>query len=155
MIAEKRLKEMGIDLPPLSAPKALYIPVVQTGNLLYVSGQIPMLDDKLLYTGKLGDNRTLEEGQEAAKICAINILTALKSYCGDLDRIKRIIKIQAFVSSAVGFDQQHIVINAASQLLYDVLGDAGCHARTAIAVNQLPMDATVEIEAIAEILCTS
>ena len=113
--------------------------------------QIPMLDDRLVYTGKAGAEQTLEEAQEAARICVINGLAALRAHLNDLDRIKRIVKLQAFVSSAVGFDKQHIVINAASQLLYDVLGDAGRHARTAIAVNQLPLDATVEIEFIVEV----
>lgn len=148
MIAEQKLKELGIELPKLSEPKAMYIPVREAGNLLFVSGQIPMIGDELLYTGKVGKERTLEDGQAAAKICAVNILAALKAQIGDLDKIKNIVKLQAFVSSETGFDQQHIVINAASELLYDVLGDAGRHARTAIAVNQLPLDATVEIEAI-------
>jgi len=151
MIAERKLEQMGIELPALSAPKAMYIPVRQTGNLLYVSGQIPMMNDKLLFTGKIGAERTLEEGQEAARVCTINILAALKAHIGDLDNIKCVVKLQAFVSSVVGFDKQHIVVNAASQLLYDVLGEAGRHARTAVAVNQLPMDATVEIEAIVEV----
>lgn len=150
MIAEKRLKEMGIELPALSAPKALYVPVVQTGNLCYVSGQIPMLDGELLYSGKVGEERTLEEGQEAARICAVNLLAALRAHLGDLDKIVRIVKLQAFVNSKTGFMQQHIVVNAASQLLYDALGEKGHHARTAVGVNQLPMDATVEIEAIVE-----
>lgn len=151
MIVEKRLTEMGIELPEQSAPKAMYVPVVQTGSLCFVSGQIPMIGDELLYTGKAGAERTLEEAQEAARICAINILSALRAHLGDLDRVKRIVKLQAFVSSAAGFDRQHIVVNAASRLLYDALGEAGRHARTAVAVNQLPLDATVEIEAIAEV----
>ena len=151
MEAEKRIKEMGIELPALSAPKALYVPVVQTGNLCYVSGQIPMLDGKLLYAGKVGEERTLEDGEEAAKICAINILASLKAHLGDLDRIVRIVKLQAFVNSKTGFMQQHIVVNVASQLLYDALGEKGHHARTAVGTNQLPMDATVEIEAIVEV----
>ncbi len=151
MKAEAKLKEMNITLPEQSEPKAMYVPVVQTGNLLYVSGQIPMAGDELLYTGKAGGERTLEEAQAAARVCAVNILAALKAYLGDLDRIKRIVKLQAFVSSVTGFDKQHIVANAASRLLYDVLGEAGRHARTAIAVNQLPLDVTVEIEAIVEI----
>lgn len=151
MIIEKKLEEAGIGLPAMSAPKAMYVPVVQTGDLLFVSGQIPMLDDKLLYTGKVGDTRTLEEAQEAARICVINGLAALKAYLGDLDRIQRFVKVQAFVASKTGFDQQHIVVNAASQLLYDIFGETGRHARTAVALNQLPMDATIEIEFIVEI----
>lgn len=151
MIVEKRLQEMGIALPEMSAPKALYVPVVQTGKLCFVSGQIPMLDGKVLYTGKVGGSRTLEEGQEAAKVCAINILAALRAHIGDLDKIVRIVKLQAFVSSTTDFMQQHIVVNAASQLLYDALGEKGHHARTAVGTNQLPMDVTVEIEAIVEV----
>ena len=151
METEKRIKEIGIELPELSAPKALYVPVVQTGNLCYVSGQIPMLDGKLLYAGKVGKERTLEDGEEAARICAINILASLRAHLGDLDRIERIVKLQAFVNSKTGFMQQHIVVNAASRLLYDALGERGHHARTAVGTNQLPMDATVEIEAIVEV----
>ena len=151
MIVEKRLIEMQVDLPELSAPKALYVPVVQTGNLCYVSGQIPMLDGKLLYAGKVGEELTLEQGQEAAKVCAINVLASLRAHLGDLDRIERIVKLQAFVNSKTGFMQQHIVVNAASQLLYDALGEKGHHARTAVGTNQLPMDAAVEIEAIVEV----
>ena len=146
MNVEKKLLDMGIQLPAMSPPKAMYIPVVQAGNLCFVSGQIPMLNDHLLYTGKVGDTRTLEEAQEAARICVIGGLAALKAHLGDLDRIQRFIKVQAFVASKTGFDQQHIVINAASQLLFDIFGEAGCHARTAVALNQLPLDATVEIE---------
>ena len=151
MIVENRLQEMGIALPEMSAPKALYVPVVHTGKLCFVSGQIPMLDGKVLYTGKVGGTRTLEEGQEAAKVCAINILAALRAHLGDLDKIVRIVKLQAFVSSTTDFMQQHIVVNAASQLLYDALGEKGHHARTAVGTNQLPMDVTVEIEAIVEV----
>lgn len=151
MIVEKKLKEMNIVLPELSAPKALYVPVVQSGKLCFVSGQIPMLDGKLLYTGKVGQAQTLEDGQKAAEICAINILAALRAYLGDLDRIVRIVKLQAFVSSTTEFMQQHLVVNAASQLLHDALGEKGHHARTAVGTNQLPMDVTVEIEAIAEV----
>lgn len=151
MIIEKKLAEAGIELPAMSAPKAMYVPVVQTGDLLFVSGQIPMLDDKLLYTGKVGDTRTLEDAQSAARICVINGLAALKAYLGDLDKIQRFVKVQAFVASKTGFDQQHIVVNAASQLLFDIFGEAGRHARTAVALNQLPLDATIEIEFIVEV----
>lgn len=151
MIVEKRLEGMSIRLPELSAPKALYVPVVQTGKLCFVSGQIPMLDGQMLYAGKVGAERTLEEGQEAARICAVNLLAALRAHLGDLDRIRRVVKLQAFVNSQTGFMQQHIVVNAASRLLYDALGEKGHHARTAVGTNQLPMDATVEIEAIVEV----
>lgn len=150
MNAEKKLQEMGIELPPSSPPKALYIPVVQTGNLCFVSGQIPALNGNLI-VGKVGEKLTLEEAQEAARVCAIDLLAALKAHLGDLDRIVRFVKLQAFVNSGEGFFKQHLVANAASQFLYDVLGDAGRHARTAVGINALPMDVPVEIEAIVEV----
>ena len=151
MLAEKRIEQLGIELPKLGEPTAMYIPVVQTGNLCFVSGQIPLVNGKLLYTGKVGDTRTREEAQDAARVCAVNALAALKEHLGDLDRVRRIIKVQAFVASKTGFDQQHIIINAASKLLYDVFGESGRHARTAVALNQLPLDVTVEIEMIVEV----
>ena len=151
MRAEQKIAELGIRLPETSEPKAMYVPVVQTGNLCYVSGQIPMAGDSLVWTGKVGDTRTLGEAQQAARLCVINGLAALKAHLGDLDRIVRIVKVQAFVASKTGFDQQHIVVNAASQLLYDIFGEAGRHARTAVGINQLPLDATVEIEFIVEV----
>ncbi|MFA9376359.1 MAG: RidA family protein [Lachnotalea sp.] len=142
---------MGIVLPETSKTGSLFIPVRQLGNALYVSGQIPFKDGKLLYTGKVGKDLSLEEAEEAARVCIINMLAALKFYLGDLAKVKSIVKLQAFVSSEVGFEQQHIVINAASQLLIDIFGQSGRHARTAIGTNQLPMDAPVEIEAIIEV----
>lgn len=151
MRAEQKIAALGIELPAMSEPKAMYVPVVQTGNLCFVSGQIPMVDDKLVYTGKVGDTRTLEDAQEAARICVINALAALRAHLGDLDRIVRFVKVQAFVASKTGFDKQHIVVNAASQLLFDIFGESGRHARTAVALNQLPLDATVEIEFIVEV----
>ena len=152
MNIEKKIMDLGIMLPAQSAPKAMYIPVKQIGNALFVAGQIPMKEDgTLLYTGKVGSEVTLEQAQEAARLCIVNMLSAVLAYTGDLDKIKNVVKVQAFVSSAVGFDKQHIVINAASQLLYDVFGEPGRHARTAIGTNQLPMDAPVEIEAIFEV----
>ncbi|MGO5072986.1 RidA family protein [Clostridium sporogenes] len=151
MRIEQKIKELGIKLPELSTPKAMYVPVKQLGNALFVSGQAPLVNGEPAYTGKVGEERTLEEAQNAAKLCTINMLTAVKEYLGDLDRVVNIVKVQAFVNSTVGFTQQHIVVNAASQLLYDVFGDAGRHARTAVGTNQLPLDITVEIEAIFEI----
>lgn len=151
MRAEQKIAALGIQLPPMSEPKAMYVPVVQAGKLCFVSGQIPMLDDKLVYTGKVGDTRTLEDAQDAARICVINALAALRAHLGDLDRIVRFVKVQAFVASKTGFDKQHIVVNAASQLLFDIFGESGRHARTAVALNQLPLDATVEIEFIVEV----
>ena len=129
----------------------MYIPVKQLVNALFVAGQVPFVNGKLEVSGKVGDTVSMEQAQEAARRCIINLLAALKDYLGDLDRVKNIVKIQVFVNSKVGFQEQHIVANAASQLLYDVLGEKGRHARTAIGTNQLPMDAPVEIEAIVEV----
>ncbi|MCI9620753.1 MAG: RidA family protein [Dorea sp.] len=151
MSAEKRIKELNIQLPPSSPPGAMYIPVKKTGNLLYVSGQVPFVNGTLAYTGKVGAEVSLEEAEECARICIINMMAAVKDYLGDLDKVKNIVKVQAFVNSRTGFQEQHIVVNAASKLLYDVFGECGRHARTAVGTNQLPMDAPVEIEAIIEI----
>ena len=151
MNIEKRIEELGITLPLSSPPKAMYIPVCRTGNLLFVAGQIPSVNGEILHPGHVGEEITLEEGQEAARACIINMVSAIRGEIGDLDKVVRFVKLQAFVSSKTGFTQQHIVVNAASQLLYDIFGEPGRHARTAVGVNQLPMDAPVEIEAIVEV----
>ncbi len=151
MIVEKRLEELGIHIPAASKPGAMYVPVKQVGSVLYVSGQIPAVDGKPQYTGKVGQERSLEYAQDAARLCIVNMLAALKAYTGDLDRIKGVVKLLAFVASEVGFAQQHIVVNAASQLLFDAFGEDGRHARSAVGTNQLPMDVTVEIEGIFEL----
>ena len=151
MIIEKKIEELGIDLPAASAPAAMYIPVKQTGSILFVSGQIPMVKGAMLYPGHVGKEVSLEEAQLAARACVINMLAAVRFHLGDLDRVKNVVKLQAFVNSADGFNSQHIVTNAASQLLFDVFGESGRHARTAVGVSQLPMDAPVEIEAIFEV----
>ena len=151
MIVEKKIEELGINLPERSPPGAMYIPVKQLGNALFVSGQVPFVDGVMQYPGHVGEEITLEQAQEAARICIINMLAAVRYHLGDLDKVKNVVKLQAFVNSKTGFNQQHIVVNAASQLLYDVFGEAGRHARTAVGTNQLPMDAPVEIEAIFEI----
>ncbi|PFC78931.1 RidA family protein [Bacillus cereus] len=150
MKIEQRMEELGIILTNTSPAKALYVPVKQLGNSLFVSGQAPFIDGTPAYTGKVGGERTLEEAQEAARICIINTLAAVKEYIGDLDRIVNVVKLQAFVNCEIEFNQQHIVINA-SKLLHDIFGVEGQHARTAIGVNQLPMNITVEIDSIFEI----
>ncbi len=151
MLIEKRIEELGIDLPAASVPAAKYVPAKQTGNLVFLAGQIPVKDGKPLYTGKVGDTVTEEQAAECARQCVINMLSAIKGCVGDLDRVKSVVKVQAFISSKTGFDRQHIVTNAASELLVDVFGEAGMHARTAVGINQLPMDVPVEIEAIVEV----
>lgn len=151
MKVEKKIEELGIELPEMSPPGAMYIPVKQLGNALFVSGQVPFVNGVMQYPGHVGEDVTLEQAQEAARICIINMLAAVRYHLGDLDKVKNIVKVQAFVNSKTGFDQQHIVVNAASQLLFDVFGEMGRHARTAVGTNQLPMNAPVEIEAIFEI----
>ena len=113
MIAESKLRDLGIELPVVPAPKAMYIPAKRTGDLLFVSGQLPIVEGKLVYTGKLGDARTLEEGQDAARLCAINILSAARAALGDLDKVANVVKIQVFANSVVGFDAKHLVANGA------------------------------------------
>ncbi|MBF4693436.1 RidA family protein [Fusibacter ferrireducens] len=151
MLIEKKLDELGIILPSKAVVGALYVPVKQTGNLLFISGQVPMKDGIPVFTGKIGHERSISYGQDAAVLCIINILGAVKEYLGDLDQVKEVVKLQGFVNSETGFDKQHVVINAASQLLHDIFGESGRHARTALGTNQLPMDVSVEIEAIFEV----
>ena len=150
MNIENRIKELGIELPVAASPQAMYVPTKQAGNLVFVSGQIPVKEGVMQYTGKVGEERSLEEAKEAARLCAINIVSALKAHLGDLDKVKSIIKITCFVASKTGFDKQHLVANGASELLFDIFGEAGRHTRSAVYVNQLPLDATVEVEAIVE-----
>ncbi|MGI6020689.1 MAG: RidA family protein [Lachnospiraceae bacterium] len=152
METEKRIEELGIELPDSSPPKAMYIPVKKTGNIIFVSGQIPAVDGEIVNPGRVGESVTEEQASESARICAVNIIAALKSELGDLDQVKNIVKIQGFVNSAPSFDRQHLVVNAASQLLFDVFGEKGRHARTVVGVAALPLNAPVEIEAIVEVL---
>ena len=151
MKIEKRIEELDIELPESSPAKAEYLPVKRTGNLLFVSGQIPIKEDKILYKGKLKKDEDIQYGQNAAVLCTINMMAALKDYLKNLDYIKEVVKIQGFVNSEVGFDKQHLVINEASKLLFEIFGEKGRHSRTAVGTNQLPLDITVEIEGIFEI----
>jgi enamine deaminase RidA (YjgF/YER057c/UK114 family) len=147
-----RLKEMGISLPQAAAPAANYVPYVISGNVLHISGQLPLEDGKIAVTGHLGKNVDVATGQRAAELCAINILAqASAALNGDLGRIKRVIKLNGFVASVPEFVEQHLVINGASNLIANVLGDAGKHARAAVGMAALPMNAAVEIDAIMEI----
>ncbi len=147
-----RLKEMGISLPQAAAPAANYVPYVIAGNVLHISGQLPLEDGKIAVTGHLGRNVDVATGQRAAELCAINILAqASAALGGDLGRIKRVIKLNGFVASVPEFVEQHLVINGASNLIANILGDAGKHARAAVGMAALPMNAAVEIDAIMEI----
>lgn len=148
---EQKLAEMGITLPEAPAPAANYVPFVQVGEMLFVSGQISKDGDTLI-TGKLGDELTTADGAAAAKVCAINLLAQVKAACGgDLDRLKRVVKLGAFVNSTSDFIEQPQVVNGASDFLGEVLGEAGKHARAAVSSPSLPLGVAVEIEGVFQI----
>ncbi|GAB3400143.1 RidA family protein [Flindersiella endophytica] len=148
---ESRLNELGLQLPPVAAPAAAYVPTVRTGNHVYCSGQVPFVDGKLPATGKVGAEVTPEEAYDLARICALNALAAIKAELGDLSRVTRVVKLLVFVASAPDFSGQPQVGNGASELLAEVFGDAGKHARSAVGVAVLPLDAPVEVEMIVEV----
>jgi enamine deaminase RidA (YjgF/YER057c/UK114 family) len=148
---DSRLAKLGITLPTPGAPQASYVPTVQTGNLVFVSGQVPTTPEGVQFVGKLGREFSIEEGQQAARICAINILANLKVALGDLGRVNRIVKLVGFVNAVPDFTDAHKVINGASDLLIEVLGDKGRHARSAIGMGTLPLGVAVEVEVVAEV----
>ncbi len=147
MSIEARLKELGITLPEPAAPVAAYVPVVVAGGLAHISGQLPFVDGALV-TGRLGEDVSLERGAEAARACGLMILAQAKAALGSLDRVERVVKLGAFVSSAAGFTDQPKVANGASELMAEVFGDAGRHARSAVGVPVLPLNAAVEVDAV-------
>lgn len=151
MIDEK-LKSLGITLPTPPKPAGSYIPVVISGNMAFVSGQIPMQDGKVAYTGKVPTERTVEDAQSAAKICAVNILAQLKANLGSLDKISKIVRVSGFVNSASDFTEHPKIINAASDLFFEIFGEKGKHSRIAVGVSSLPLNSTVEIDMIAEFI---
>ena len=146
---EEKLKELGIEVPPCPAPVAAYVPAAQAGSFVFASGQTPIVDNKLIYKGKLGKDLGIEEGYEAAKLAAIRVIAELKSIVGDLDRIERIVKVTGYVNSAPDFGDQPKVVNGASELFRNVFGDKGEHARVAFGAGALPDNAAVEIDVIA------
>ncbi len=148
--AYARLAELGLTLPQVVPPLASYVPAVQSGSYVYVSGQLPLVEGKLPYTGKVGAEVTPEQGTEMARICGLNALAAIDSLVG-LGRLVKIVKITGFVASAPGFTGQPAVVNGASNLFGDVLGELGRHARSAVGVSELPLGAPVEVEVIAEV----
>ena len=148
---EKRLKELGIIIPNAPKPAGSYIPVVLSGKLAFVSGQIPIKDGQVIYQGKVGTAQSIDDAQEAAKLCIINGLAQIESYCGTLDNLEKIIKISGFVNSTKDFTEHPKVINAASDLLMKIFGEKGRHSRIAVGVTSLPLNATVEIDMVVEI----
>ncbi|KAF0195527.1 MAG: endoribonuclease L-PSP [Bacillota bacterium] len=151
MSIEARLLELGITIPQATKPVAAYVPAVRTGNLIFVSGQLPMVAGELKFKGILGRDVDVAEGYEAARICAINCLAAIKTIEPDLNRIKRIVKVTGFVNSVPESGDQPKVVNGASELLQSVFGDRGIHARAAIGMSGLPLNAAVEVEMIVEV----
>lgn len=147
---EARLAELGLTLPAVAAPVAAYVPAVISGNHVYTSGQLPFIDGKLTATGKVGAEISAEDAKSLAATSAINAIAALKSVIGDLDRVTRIVKVVGFVASEPSFTGQPGVINGASELLGEVFGEAGVHARSAVGVAVLPLDSPVEVELVAE-----
>ena len=148
---EERLSVLDIILPTPPKPAGSYMPVVKTGNLMFVSGQIPMKEGKVVFQGKVPINISLEDAQKAAKLCIINALAQLKAELGTLDKISKIVKVSGFVNSSQDFVEQPKIINAASDLLFEIFGDKGRHSRIALGVASLPLNSTVEIDLIAEI----
>ena len=146
---EEKLESIGVKLPNPPTPAGSYVPVIRTGDLLFISGQIPMEDGKVIFTGKVSDNN-LETAQKSARMCAINILAQIKRELGSLDKVTRIVKLSGFVNSMADFTQHSKVINQASDLFFEIFGDKGKHSRIAVGVACLPLDSMTEIDAIVE-----
>ena len=151
MTPEERIAGLGLELPAPSAPVAAYVPAVRTGNLVYISGQGPIKDGSFVSAGKVGADVTLEQAQDAARITCLNGLAALKAEIGELSNVTRVVKLLVMVNSAPGFDKQPLVGNGASELLQEVFGESGRHARSAVGVAELPFGMSVEIEFIFEV----
>jgi enamine deaminase RidA (YjgF/YER057c/UK114 family) len=149
-LIEQKIESLGIKLPTPPTPAGSYVPAVRTGNLLYISGQIPMEDGKVVFTGKVSDEN-LETAQKSARMCAINILAQLKRELGDLEKVSKIVRISGFVNSVPGFSQHPKVINSASDLFFEIFGEKAKHSRIAVGVASLPLDSMTEIDAIVEV----
>ena len=149
---EARLADLGIAVPEAAAPVANYVGFVKTGNLVFISGQVPIKDGKFQFQGKLGENMSLEDGQAAARLCAVNVIAQAKAACGgDLDRVQRVVKLTGFVNSTGDFTDQPKVVNGASDFMVEVFGDKGRHSRAAVSAASLPAGVAVEVEAVMEI----
>jgi enamine deaminase RidA (YjgF/YER057c/UK114 family) len=151
MSPEEKLKELGITLPASPAPLGSYVPIVRSGNLIFVSGILPMVKGNLLRRGKVGENISVDDAREDARQAAINALSILRSHIGGLNNVRRCVKITGYIASAPDFIEQPKVLNAASDLMHDIFGEAGRHARSAVGVNVLPLNSPVEIEFIFEV----
>ena len=151
MSIEDHLRHLGYDLPPVARPAGSYVPAVRAGSLLFTAGQLPFKGGQLPYTGKVGRDVSVEEAKEAARLCTLNALAAVKAEAGSLDNGLRIAKVTGYVASAAGFNAQPEVLNGASDLLGDLFGERGIHARSAVGVAELPLDAPVEVELIVEL----
>ena len=150
VLIEEKLESLGIKLPSPPTPAGSYVPVVRTGNLLFISGQIPMEDGKVIFTGKVSDDN-IETAQKSARMCAINILAQIKREVGNLDKVSKIVRLSGFVNSETKFTAQPKVINSASDLFFEIFGDIGKHSRIAVGVTSLPLDSMTEIDAIIEV----
>jgi len=151
-VVEKRLKELGIALPQAASPVANYVPFVVAGNLVFVSGQVTLVDGKPQYVGQLGRDFAVEDGAKAARICALNVLAQLKAACGgDLDKVQRCVRLTGFVNATADFKDHPKVVNGASDLMVEVLGDKGRHSRAAVGVASLPLGVAVEVDGIFQI----
>lgn len=150
-VIEQRIEEAGYTLPAVGKPLAAYVPTMRDGDNVYTSGQLPLVDGKLAGTGKVGDTVSIEDAAGLARICVLNALAAIKAEVGDLDKISQITKVVGFVSSAADFAEQHIVVNGASEFIGEIFQDKGTHARSAVGVAMLPMNAPVEVEMIVKV----
>lgn len=148
MNPSNRLQDLGLELPPVPSPAGSYVPATRTGPLVFTAGQLPFSGGELHRTGKVGDAVTPDEAKECARLCALNALAAAAEKAGGLDNLRDVVKVTGFVASAPGFNGQPGVLNGASELLGDIFGDAGLHARSAVGVTELPLDAPVEVELI-------
>ncbi|MEW6424435.1 MAG: RidA family protein [Bacillota bacterium] len=149
-LSEAKIKELGIELPVPPKPVAAYVPAVKVGKLIFCSGQLPVLEGELGYKGKVGGELTETDGYQAARLCALNCLSVVKEVAGSLDNVARVVKVTGYVNSAPGFTRQPFVINGASDLLVETFREAGYHARSAVGVSELPLNAAVEVEMVVE-----
>ncbi|WP_273845145.1 RidA family protein [Rubrobacter calidifluminis] len=148
---QERLKKLGYELPAVPAPAGSYVPAVRSGNLIFTAGQLPLQEGRLHTRGRVGEEVSIEEAREAARICALNALAAAAEQASGLDKISRIVRVGGFVASAPGFERQPEVLNGASELLGTIFGEAGTHARTAVGVCALPFGSPVEVELVVEV----